>query len=256
MDLPIDARAAQVEFLLHLGDTTLILAQRLVEWCGHGPALEEDMAVSNVALDLIGQTRLWYGYAGELEGRGRSEDDLAFLRDAPLWRNLLLVELPNGNYADTMVRQLLFDTWHYLFLEKLCASSDARIAAIAAKSLKEVTYHARRSADLVVRLGDGTALSHERTQDALERLWPYTGELFRDDAGDRLCAAAGWAPLRETLKAPWQEHLARVLDEATLAMPTGEWMQEGGRRGRHTEHLGYILAQMQFLQRAYPGAQW
>jgi len=256
MDAGLDPAVTLFEFLVRQGDTNLILAQRLVEWCGHAPAVEEDMAVSNVALDLLGQTRLWYAYACEVEGRGRTEDDLAFLRDAPRWRNLLMVELPNGNYADTMVRQLIFDTWHYLFLESLQSSSDARIAEIAAKSQKEVTYHVRRSADLVERLGDGTPESHQKTQDALERLWPYTGEFFESDVQDDRACALGLSAARASLKPAWEAHLEEVLARATLVRPATGWMHSGGRSGRHTEHLGYILAEMQFLPRAYPGARW
>lgn len=246
----------KLEYLLRLGDTTLVLGQRLSEWCGRGPALEEDIALTNVALDLIGQTRLWLGYAGELEGAGRTADQLAYLRDAHQFRNLLMVEQPNGSYADTLARQFLFDTWHYFLLEGLQRSADARIAEIAAKSLKEVTYHVRRSADLVVRLGDGNAESHRRMQDAFDDLWMFTGELFESDAGDVALAAAGIAVDPATLAASWQRHVGEVLDEATLRRPADGWAQRGGREGRHTEHLGYLLAEMQFLQRAYPGAQW
>ncbi|MGA2548863.1 MAG: 1,2-phenylacetyl-CoA epoxidase subunit PaaC [Burkholderiaceae bacterium] len=250
---PDEARFA---FLLRQGDTTLILAQRLLEWCGHGPALEEDMAISNVALDLLGQTRLWYAYAVEVEGNRRSEDELAFLRDAPQYRNLLITELPNGNYADTMVRQLLFDAWHGLFLEGLRESTNERIAEIAQKAHKEVSYHLRRSSDLVVRLGDGTPESHQKCQAALDRLWPYTGEFFEMDALDERAQELGVGLDRAGLQAPWRAYLSQVLGEATLEMPPDGWMQTGGRTGRHTEHLGYILAEMQFLQRAYPGVQW
>ena len=244
-------------YLLRLGDNALILSQQLSKLCGKGPALEEDMALTNVALDLLGQTRMWLGYAGELEGGGRTEDDLAFLRDAHDMRNCLLVEQPNGNYADTMVRQFLFDAWHYFLLQGLCSSSDARIAEVAEKSLKEVTYHLRRSGDLVVRLGDGTAESHARTQAAIDELWPYSGEMFAYDALDEAMAAQGVAPAAAGLRAAFLEHVGANLQEATLAMPPADaWMQQGGKSGRHSEHLGYILAEMQFLQRAYPGAQW
>ncbi|WER48028.1 phenylacetate-CoA oxygenase subunit PaaC [Cupriavidus sp. WKF15] len=244
------------EYLQRLGDTTLVLGQRLSEWCGRGPALEEDIALTNVALDLIGQTRLWLGYAAEVEGAGRSADQLAYLRDAHQFRNLLLVEQPNGSYADTLARQFLFDTWHYFLLERLQHSTDARIAEIAAKSLKEVTYHVRRSADLVVRLGDGTEESHRRMQDAFDDLWMFTGELFESDAADAALVAQGVAVDPATLAESWQRHVSEVLEEATLRVPAGGWSQTGGRQGRHTEHLGYLLAEMQFLQRAYPGAQW
>jgi ring-1,2-phenylacetyl-CoA epoxidase subunit PaaC len=248
---------AKFEYLLRLGDNALILSQQLSRLCGKGPALEEDMALTNVALDLLGQTRMWLTYAAELEGRGRTEDQLAFLRDAHEMRNCLLVEQPNGNYADTMVRQFFFDAWHYFLMQGLCKSGDARIAEVAEKSLKEVTYHLRRSGDLVVRLGDGTEESHAKTQAAINELWPYSGEMFAYDALDEAMVAEGLAPAADGLRCAFLEHVAAILKEATLAMPPADaWMQKGGKTGRHSEHLGYILAEMQFLQRAYPGAQW
>jgi ring-1,2-phenylacetyl-CoA epoxidase subunit PaaC len=247
----------KVNYLLRLGDNALILSQQLSQWCGKGPALEEDMALTNVALDLLGQTRMWYEYAAELEGAGRDEDELAYLRDAHDFKNCLLLEQPNGNYADTLVRQFFFDAWHYFLIEGLTCSSDVRIAAIAEKSLKEVTYHLRRSGDLMVRLGDGTDVSHAKTQGAVNELWMYSGEVFAYDAVDEAMVAAGVAPAADALRAQWLAHVAEILAEATLTMPPADaWMQKGGKQGRHTEHLGYILAEMQFLQRAYPGAQW
>lgn len=247
----------KANYVRRLGDNALVLSQRLSEWCGKGPALEEDMALTNVALDLIGQARMWLSYAGELEGAGRTEDQIAFLRDAHQYNNLLLVEQPNGNYADTLVRQFFFDTWHYFLLEALAASSDARIAEIAQKSIKEVTYHVRRSADLVVRLGDGTELSHRMMQDAVNVLWAFTGEMFAADAIDQALQAEGIAPDLAALRDKWLQHVTEVFAEATLSHPSPDaWMQSGGKQGRHTEHLGYLLAEMQFLQRAYPGASW
>ena len=247
----------QYQWLLRQGDNALILSQQLARLCGKGPALEEDMALTNVALDLLGQTRLWLGYAAELEGRGRSDDQLAFLRDAHEMRNCLLVEQPNGNYADTLMRQFYFDTWHYHLMRGLTASSDTRIAHIAEKSLKEVSYHLRRSGDLVVRLGDGTEESHAKTQQAADQLWMYSGELFIDDAIDTDMAGQGMAPPSAALRAAFLEHVGSIFREATLVQPPADaWMQRGGKQGRHSEHLGYILAEMQFLQRAYPGAQW
>ncbi|MBV7537282.1 phenylacetate-CoA oxygenase subunit PaaC [Duganella sp. sic0402] len=247
----------KVNYLLRLGDNALILSQQLSQWCGKGPALEEDMALTNVALDLLGQTRLWYEYAAELEGAGRDEDKLAYLRDAHDFKNCLLLEQPNGNYADTLVRQFYFDTWHYFLIDGLTRSSDARIAAIAEKSLKEVTYHLRRSGDLMVRLGDGTEFSRARTQAAVDALWMYSGEVFAYDAVDEAMVAAGVAPAAAELRTQWLAHVAEILAEATLTMPPADaWMQKGGKQGRHSEHLGYILAEMQFLQRAYPGAVW
>lgn len=248
---------SKTDYVRRLGDNALVLSQRLSEWCGKGPALEEDMALINVALDLIGQARLWLSYAGELEGQGRSEDQLAFLRDAHQFHNLLLVELPNGSYADTLARQFLFDVWHYFLLQGLCQSDDARIVEIAQKCLKEVTYHVRRSTDLVVRLGDGTEESHRRMQAAIDTLWMYTGELFTPDALDTAMQQRGLAPALDELQQKWQQHVTEVLQLATLRIPAaGLWIQSGGKQGRHTEHLGYLLAEMQFLQRSYPGAAW
>lgn len=245
------------DYLLRLGDNALVLSQRLTEWVGKGPALEEDMALANTALDLIGQARLWLSYAGEVEGLGRSENPLAFLRDAHDFRNLLLVEQPNGGYADTLVRQYFFDSWHHLLLAELTRSSDARIAGIADKAIKEVTYHLRRSADLVVRLGDGTDDSHRRMQTAIDDLWMYTGEMFQPDAVDEVLEAQGVATDVAALREPWLAQLRHTLAEATLTLPAPEaWMQKGGKQGRHGEHLGFLLAEMQFLQRAYPGVQW
>ena len=245
------------ELLLRLGDTTLVLSQRLSEWCGKGPALEEDMALANVALDLIGQSRMWLGYAAEVEGAGRDEDRLAFLRDAHEFRNMLLVEQPNGNYAHTLVRQFYFDTWQQLALEALVKSADGRIAAIAEKALKEVLYHLRRSTDLIVRLGDGTPESHRLVQDAVDDLWMFTGELFATDEVDQVMSAQSIVAEPASLREPWFAHVEQVLDAATLRMPsTDAWMQTGGKQGRHGESLGYLLAEMQFLQRAYPAAQW
>ena len=245
------------DYLLRQGDNALILSQQLSRLCGKGPALEEDMALTNVALDLLGQTRMWLTYAGELEANGRDEDRLAYHRDAHAMRNCLIVEQPNGNYADTMVRQFYFDTWHYFLMQGLAKSSDQRIAEIAEKSIKEVTYHLRRSGDLVVRMGDGTEDSHAKTQTAANALWMYSGEMFIYDALDEAMVAQGVAPAAVGLRAQFLEHVAEIFTEATLAMPDpAAWMQKGGKQGRHSEHLGYILAEMQFLQRAYPGAQW
>lgn len=244
------------EYLLRLGDSALILAQHLSQWCGKGPVFEEDMALTNTALDLIGQARMWLSYAGEVEDRGRDEDALAFLRDAHEFRNLLLVEQPNGDYAATIVRQFYFDTWHYLLLQELTKSADGRIAGIAEKALKEVAYHLRRSGDLVVRLGDGTDESHRRIQTAVDDLWMFTGEMFAADEEDELLSAQNLVPDPAALREPWLEHVGQVFRQATLTLPAGTWMQKGGKQGRHTEHLGFVLAEMQFLQRAYPGAKW
>ena len=245
------------DWLCRMGDNTLILGHRLSEWCGHGPALEEDIALANTALDLIGHAQLWLGLAAEVEGQGRSADDLAFLRDTLKFRNVKLVELPNGDMAVTLVRQFLFDAWALGMLKGLATSTSPRVAGIAAKALKEVSYHLERSSDLVVRLGDGTGESHARMQDALDRLWPYAGELFAADAVDEAVAAAGIAPALADLKPDWQRIVDEVLAEATLTRPEVRFdVHLGGKQGRHTEHLGYILAPMQFLQRAYSGASW
>ena len=246
--------------LLRLADSPLVLAQRLGAWVGKGPVLEEDLALTNVGLDLLGQARLWYAYAGEVETRfaakGRDEDALAYLRDGGEYRNLLLVEQPNGNFADTMARQFLFDAWHELVLAALARSRDSRIAGIAAKSVKEVAYHVDRSADWVIRLGDGTEESHAKMQSAIDALWTYTGEMFLPGSGESALADAGILTDVRPLAAPWRQRVAAVLAEATLALPPDAHMQKGGKEGVHTEHLGYLLAEMQFLQRAYPGAQW
>ena len=243
-------------WLLRLADNAVVLSHRLSEWCGHGPVLEEDLALSNIALDLIGQARMWLTYAGEVEGAGRDEDQLAYLRDACDYRNVLLVEQPNGDFAFTMARQFYFDAWHYHMLKALTVSSAPRVAGIASKGLKEVTYHLGRSSEWVVTLGDGTEESHRRMQTAIEELWMYTGELFEMDATEQTMADAGIGADLATLRDPWLGHVQSTLSEATLTAPQGGWMQRGGKRGIHSEHLGYVLAEMQFLQRAYPGATW
>ncbi|NML74804.1 phenylacetate-CoA oxygenase subunit PaaC [Rhizobium sp. S-51] len=254
--IPAVDPAAFFEWLLRMGDNTLILGHRVSEWCGHSPVLEEDIALANTALDLIGQTQFWLGLAGEVEGKGRSADNLAYLRDAAAFRNVLLVERPNGDFGKTLMRQFLFDAYHIEMLRALVASSDPRVAEIAQKALKEVSYHFERSADLVIRLGDGTEESHRRMQKALDDLWPYTAEMFLADSADEAVAAAGIAPLPSALRAAWDRSVGEVLAEATLVVPEGSYQHKGGKRGIHTEHLGYILADMQFLQRAYPNSVW
>jgi ring-1,2-phenylacetyl-CoA epoxidase subunit PaaC len=252
------------DYLLRLADNGLVLAQRLGEWVGKGPVLEEDIASTNVGLDLLGQARLWLAYAGEVEARdappGRTEDELAYFRDSGAYRNLLLVEQPNGNYADTIARQFLFDQWHVLLLGQLTLSRDERIAAIAAKAIKEARYHVERSADWMVRLGDGTDESRARMQAALDSLWMYTGEMFSVDATERALIDAGIAADVAALQPPWQDTVRTVLAEATLAVPADPWMQgarsRGGKQGVHTEHLSRLLAEMQVLPRTYPDARW
>lgn len=248
---------ALFEFLLRLGDNTLVLGHRVSEWCGHAPVLEEDIALANTALDLIGQTQLWLGLAGEVEGRGRSADDLAYLRDAWDFRNLLITEQPNGDFGQTMMRQYLFDAWHDLMLTALSESSDDRVAGIAAKAAKEVRYHLERSGDTVVGLGDGSEESHGRMQKALDRLWPYTGEMCTPDAVDDAVLAAGVGPDLSDLHLAYHARVSWKMAEATLKIPESPFAHQGGKTGvRHSEHLGHMLAQMQWLQRAYPGAVW
>ena len=248
---------ARTETLLRLGDNALILSQRLGEWCGRGPALEEDMALTNTALDLLGQARLWLSLAAEAIGDGADEDSLAFQRDDRAFRNLLLVEQPNGSYADTLARQFLFDAWASLALRRLLASGDAAIAAIAEKAVKEVGYHLRRSSDLVVRLGDGTERSRALLQAAFDKLWPYHHELFMADAVDAEMVAAGIGFDPASLRDEWLAYVREVFAEATLRLPAdGGWAPKGGRQGLHSEHLSKLLAEMQVLPRSHPGARW
>ncbi|HJS22518.1 MAG TPA: 1,2-phenylacetyl-CoA epoxidase subunit PaaC [Steroidobacteraceae bacterium] len=247
---------ARFRYVLRLADTSLVLGQRLGEWVGHSPALEEDLGLANLSLDLIGQARLLLTYAGELEGQGRDEDQLAYLRDGTDFCNVTLVEQPNGDFGHTIVRQLLIEAWQLELYESLQHSSDERLAAIAAKALKETRYHFRYSAGWVVRLGDGTAESKARVQAALDELWRFTGELFTADEIDLDMAAQRVAPDITALKPRWLARIDEVLREATLERPADVPYPWHGKSGRHTEHLGYLLAEMQFLQRAYPGAQW
>jgi ring-1,2-phenylacetyl-CoA epoxidase subunit PaaC len=246
---------ALFEYLLRLGDDRLVLGHRLSEWCGHGPMLEEDIALANVALDLIGQATHFLHLAGQVEGKGRDEDALAYFRDAIDFRNLQLVEIPNGDYGRTIVRQFLFDAWSVLLLEHLQRAAHAELAGIAAKAHKEARYHIRHSGEWVIRLGDGTEESHRRTQAALDELWPYTGELFETDEVDRLLAGTV-APDPAALEPSWREVVSDVVKRATLTLPAEGYMHTGGRQGRHTEHLGHLLAEMQILARSHPGAKW
>jgi ring-1,2-phenylacetyl-CoA epoxidase subunit PaaC len=248
--------AALLTYTLRLADTALVLGHRLSEWSGHAPTLEEDIALSNLALDLIGQARLYYTYAGEIEGRGRDEDALAYLRDDRDYLNLLLVEQPNGDFARSMVRHLLYSAFAAPFTAALAGSRDARLAAIGAKAEKEMAYHLRHAAEWVIRLGDGTAESHRRAQAALDALVPYVGELFEVDAVDQELIAAGVAPDTAALRPEHAATLDHVLGEAKLVMRPPRHGQSGGRRGLHSEHLGPMLAVMQSLHRAHPGATW
>lgn len=243
-------------YVMRLADNALCCGQRLGEWVGHGPQLEEELALANFALDYIGQARALYTYASEIEGAGRSEDDLAFLRDSNDFHNVLLVEQPNGDFAQTIVRQLLFESFYELLLEGLESSADERLAAIAVRVHKEIAYHLRHTRQWAVRLGDGTDESHARMQAAIDRLWQYSGEMFTPDDVDEWAANAGVGPAPDALLSPWNASVDGVLKEATLARPSSEWMASGGKQGRHSEHHGYLLAEMQFMQRAYPDSAW
>ena len=243
-------------YVLRRADDALVLGHRLSEWVGHAPTLEEEMALANLGLDLIGQARALYTHAAALEGAGHDEDGLAYLRDAPQYRNLLLVELPNGDFAHTIIRQFLYASFAEPYWRAMRTSTDATLAAIAAKAEKEHRYHLRHATDWMIRLGDGTEESHARSQAALDRLWPYSGEMFECDAAERGLVDAGVAVDPALLRAEWETRVTAALAQATLARPAGSWMQSGGRSGRHTEHLGRLLAELQHLQRTYPGAQW
>ena len=244
------------QYLLRLGDDSLILGQRLTEWCGHAPTIEVDLGISNLALDLIGQATLFLGYAGEVEGKERDADRLAFHRDAEEFRNCLLVEQPNGDFAQTMARQFLFSTQSVLLLEELKLSSDTRIAEIAAKAVKEVRYHAELAADWVIRLGDGTEESHERVVDGLDWFWRFVDEMFEMDAAETALVQRGVAVDRAAIRSAFDARVAATLDQATLAVQRCEWPLTGGRSGKHTEHLSRLLAEMQVLPRAHPEAVW
>lgn len=250
------ATSALVPYLLRLGDDRLVLGHRLSEWCGHGPILEEDIALTNIALDLVGEAALLLKLAGEEEGQGRDEDALAYLRDAVEFRNALMVELPKGDFAFTIVRQFLFSVYSVLQMEALERSKLEALAGIAAKARKESTYHVRHCAQWVITLGAGTDESHERAQRAIDELWRYTGELFVADEIDREVTAAGLGVDPATLAEPWQAQVGEVFLRAGLSVPKNEYMQRGGRIGRHTEHLGHALTEMQIVARSHPGAKW
>lgn len=249
--------AALLDYLLRLGDDRLVLGHRLSEWCGHGPILEEDIALANIALDLIGQANLLLGLAGTVEGKGRDADALAYLRDAVEFRNLPLVEQPNGDYAVTMVRSFLFDAYDYLLTRELRSSGHADLAGIAAKGHKEAAYHLRHSSEWLVRFGDGTEESHQRAQAALDDLWRWTGGLFLADEVDQSLHALGLAPDLGSLEPEWKGMVEQVVSRATLDLPRVQPITARGyRRGDHTEHLGHLLAEMQVLPRSHPGAEW
>jgi ring-1,2-phenylacetyl-CoA epoxidase subunit PaaC len=238
------------EYLVRLGDDRLVLGHRLSEWCGHGPILEEDIALANIALDLIGQANLLLEQAGKAEGKGRDQDALAYFREATDYRNILMAELPKGDFAFTIARQFFFSVFNYLQMEALSKSKHADLAGIAAKAMKEAKYHVRHSAEWMVKLGDGTAESHERMQNAVNELWRFTGEMFLFDAVDQ----AELDPA--TLEKPWRAHVDDVLQRATLTIPETKYMQRGGRDGKHTEHLGHMLTEMQIVARSFPDGQW
>jgi ring-1,2-phenylacetyl-CoA epoxidase subunit PaaC len=245
-----------IDYTLHLADNALIIGHRNSEWCGHGPVLEQDIAISNIALDCIGQARNFYQYAAKLSGNEATEDSLAYLRDTVEFKNCLLVELPNGDWGQTILRQFFFSTYQYFLYQQLQNSSDQQLAAIAEKALKEVTYHVRWSSEWVIRLGDGTEESKQRMLKATEELWSFTGELFLPAGYEFKVIEEGTGVDLSAIKNKWEEKIRSVFEEATLPLPENTWMQSGGKEGKHTEYLGFILAEMQFLQRAYPGAEW
>jgi len=245
-----------VLYALRRADDALILGHRLSEWCGHAPALEEDMALANMGLDLLGQARELYSYAAKVEGRGNDEDKFAYLRDVRQYRNLLLLEQPNGDFARTIARQFFYAAFADLYWRAMMQSSDPTLAAIAAKSEKESAYHVRHSSEWMVRLGDGTEESHRRAQTAIDDLWAYTGEMFRTDDSERGLIDAGIAVDPAKLHAEWLKTVSNVVNEATLVLPKSNWMQQGGRDGRHSEHLGHLLSELQSMPRTFPGAAW
>lgn len=248
--------SALIDYTLHLADNSLILAQRNSEWCGHGPVLEQDIAITNISLDLIGQARNFYQYAAALIGSGSTEDSLAYLRTEREFKNCLLVEQPNSDWGQTIFRQFFFSQYQHLLFQQLQHSKDEHLAAIAAKSLKEVTYHLRWSSEWVIRLGDGTEESHQRMLKAIDELWMYTGEMFQAANYELRVVSDRIGVDVSKLKDPWTNKVKEIFSEATLTFPEKIHMQTGGKDGRHTEHLGYILTELQYLQRAYPNSQW
>lgn len=253
----MDLREAHFHYLLQLGDNALILGHRLSEYCGKAPVLEQDIALTNIALDQVGQARSLLQHAAAVENKGRNEDQLAYLRDVFEFRNALLVEQPNEDFAYLITRQFLFDAFNYYLYEALLNSHDDQLSAIAAKAIKEITYHLRYSSEWMIRLGDGTALSHQKMQQALDDLWMYTGELITESEADRQMKEMGIGADLNQIKLLYQEKVRAVLQEATLKAPDNNWMQQGGKSGsRHSEHLGFILAELQFVQRAYPNMNW
>lgn len=243
-------------YILGVADNSLILGQRIGELCGHGPSLETDIACTNVSLDLFGQVRSYFQYAAEIAGEGKTEDDIAFLRREREYKNVLLVEQPNTDFAYTIVRQFLFDVYHLLFLQELQNSADETLVAIAKKSIKEVSYHERFSSDWIKRLGDGTEVSNQKIQEAINNLWTYTDELFHQTDADKAMVSAGVGVDVTALKDVYYAKVNSVLEIATIAIPESKWFQKGGKEGVHTEHLGFMLSDMQYMQRTYPGMEW
>lgn len=257
LTLTDNINSALFKFLLRHGDDRLILGHRIAEWCGHGPIIEEDLALTNLSLDFIGQSVMWLKYAGEIEGAGRSEDDLAYLRKENDYTNILLTEQANEDFAYTIARQFFFDVYDYLFYDELKNSKDETLSAIAVKSLKESAYHLRHSSQWLLRLGDGTETSHNKIAEAVDNLWMYTGEMFISDDVDDILLKEGIGVDLTAIKPTWYNNISKVLTEATLEVPNLDaFMQSGGRKGVHTENLGFILAEMQYLPRLYPGAKW
>ena len=247
---------SKLKYILHLADNALILGHRLSEWCGHGPVLEQDMAMTNIALDLVGQSRNLYQLAASIDGKNKDEDHYAYFRDAIDYKNVLLVEQENGDFAQTVLRQFFYDAYNFHLYQHLLKSNEKELAAIAEKSIKEITYHLRWSAEWVIRLGDGTAESKKRLKDALENLWPYVGELFLAVDYEKEATEKGFGVDPASLKQDWEKEVKHIFAEAKIDTPEEAWMHKGGKVGIHTEKLGYILAEMQFLQRAYPGQKW
>lgn len=253
----VENKEALFEYLLRLADDRLIIGHRLSEWCGHGPILEEDMALANIALDCIGQATNLLKLVAEVEGKGRTEDDLAYFREAIDFKNIIMAELPKGDFAFTIIRQFLFSAYGYLLLPKLMESKYEPLAAQAAKAQKENQYHLRHSSEWMLRLGDGTEESHQRAQSALADLWMYTGEMFEDNDLEEKLAEEGIAVKSCELKQEWKKMVSDVIAQATLKLPDDDtYMMSGGRYGRHSEHLGHLLSEMQILARSFPGAKW
>ncbi len=256
INIYMSLQEAKFQYLLRLGDSNLVLAHRLSEWCGHGPILEEDIALINIALDHLGNATSILTYAAQVENKGRTEDDLAYMRNEREFRNLLLTEQPNGDYASTIARQFIYDVYTFYLYDALKSSKDETIAALAVKTHKEITYHLRHTTEWIYRLGDGTEESHERIQNAFNELWMYTSDLFDMDGVDELLIKEGIAPDLNKIKQQFDLHIKPIIEKATLLLPISNVKQKGSREGKHTEHLGFLLAEMQSLHRAYPDAKW